>query len=192
MSGPQDENLALGDELALNDDDSLPWLESEDYDDDGGIDTGGGPGNDAGQRRDAPLFGVLGGHQHGRGSAVVDSGGVACRYHTTLEEIAQASQRCQVSLRPGVFVSIDRQGCLLATLGHVYGNDFILEDARLMRGDPTGLRARRKSILIRAADVVVLGHVIRRLGHGIDAILRLHLWVHETPADGRIKNFCIA
>ena len=40
MSGPQDENLALGDELALNDDDSLPWLESEDYDDDGGIDTG--------------------------------------------------------------------------------------------------------------------------------------------------------
>ena len=40
MSGLQDENLALGDELALNDDDSLPWLESEDYDDDGGIDTG--------------------------------------------------------------------------------------------------------------------------------------------------------
>jgi len=38
MSGPQDENLALGDELALNNDDSLPWLESEDYDD-GGIDT---------------------------------------------------------------------------------------------------------------------------------------------------------
>ncbi|MEP5937142.1 MAG: SPOR domain-containing protein [Erythrobacter sp.] len=39
IAGSGDESLELGDELALNDDDSLPWLESEDYDDDGGVDT---------------------------------------------------------------------------------------------------------------------------------------------------------
>jgi hypothetical protein len=31
-------DYALGDELALNDDESLPWLESEEYDDEGGVD----------------------------------------------------------------------------------------------------------------------------------------------------------
>ena len=38
MAGPGDDSLRLGDELALSDDDSLPWLESEDYDEEGGVD----------------------------------------------------------------------------------------------------------------------------------------------------------
>ena len=38
-AGSGDDSFELGDELALNNDDSLPWLESEDYDEDGGVDT---------------------------------------------------------------------------------------------------------------------------------------------------------
>src|ERR1700733_2718950 len=45
----------------------------------GGIDPGGRPGDDAGQRLHAAADGVIGRHQHDRGSAVIDARRIAGR-----------------------------------------------------------------------------------------------------------------
>ena len=50
------------------------------------VDAGGGPGNDARQRRDAALGGFRLGHQHHGGGAVIDAGGVAGGHRAFLVE----------------------------------------------------------------------------------------------------------
>ena len=57
-----------------------------------------------------------------------------------------------------------------------------------MRGLPAGLAAGGEFVLIGAADIEIGGDIIGGLRHRIGAVLRLHLRVHEAPADGRIIN----
>ena len=37
--------------------------------------------------------------------------------------------------------------------------------------------------------LMFLGHVLGRFRHRVDSVLRLHRWIHEPPAQGRIENF---
>jgi len=48
------------------------------------------------------------------------------------------------------------------------------------------LAAQREGILIRATYRELLRHVLRRLGHRIDAVARLEKRIDEAPADRRV------
>ena len=45
------------------------------------------------------------------------------------------------------------------------------------------LAARREGVLVVACHLKLLGHVLRRLRHGVDAVLRLHQGIDEPPAE---------
>ena len=51
------------------------------------------------------------------------------------------------------------------------------------------LRAQRKRVLILARHLEFLGDVLAGLGHGVDAVLRLHQRIDEAPAERGIVNF---
>ena len=52
--------------------------------------------------------------------------------------------------------------------------------------------AQRERVLVGARDLELLGDVLGRLGHRIDAVLRLHQRVHEAPADRRVEDLGVA
>jgi len=51
------------------------------------------------------------------------------------------------------------------------------------------LRAQRERVLVRARDLVFLGHVLAGLRHGVDAVLRLDHGIDEAPAQRGVVNF---
>ena len=52
--------------------------------------------------------------------------------------------------------------------------------------------ATRRHPGLRGRYLKILGHVLRRLGHGIDAVLLLHQRVDEAPADGGVVDLGLA
>ena len=50
------------------------------------------------------------------------------------------------------------------------------------------LAAQGEGVLVARRDLEVLGDVLGRLGHRLDAVLRLHDRVHEAPADGGVEH----
>ena len=69
------------------------------------------------------------------------------------------------------------------------GDDLLGEIAG---GDGLGgalLRAQRKGVLIGAGDLEFLGDVLGGLGHGVDAVLRLHQRIDEAPAERGVEDF---
>src|ERR1043166_4732412 len=54
------------------------------------------------------------------------------------------------------------------------------------------LGAPREGVLIGAGDLKLLGHVLAGLRHGVDAVLRLHHWIDEAPADRGVVHFRVA
>ena len=50
------------------------------------------------------------------------------------------------------------------------------------------LRAQRECVLILALDLKLLGDVLARFRHGIDAVLRFEHRIDEPPADGGVVN----
>src|SRR5690606_35157812 len=61
-----------------------------------------------------------------------------------------------------------------------------------VRGGGALLTAQRKAVLILAAHMELLGHVLAGLRHGVHAVLRAQALVDEAPADRRIENFRLA
>ena len=66
--------------------------------------------------------------------------------------------------------------------------DFRIKKAALLCRYRVELRAQRHLILREAFDLEIISHVFRRFRHGIDAILRLHRFVDEAPADGGVVH----
>src|SRR5204862_1878857 len=54
------------------------------------------------------------------------------------------------------------------------------------------LRAQREGVLVGARDLVVLGHVLAGLRHGVDAVLRLEYGIDEPPAERGVVDFAAA
>ena len=82
---------------------------------------------------------------------------------------------------------------LLLHLGRALRHGFGIQLEFLLLGGGRALLApQRERILVGAADLEILRHVLRRLGHGIDTILRLHQRVDETPADRGVIDFALA
>ena len=52
-----------------------------------------------------------------------------------------------------------------------------------------GLRTLREGILSLARHLIALCHILARLGHGIGAVIFMHLAIYETPADGCVVDF---
>src|SRR5580704_6845466 len=117
------------------------------------------------------------------GSAVVDAGRIAGGDGAGIAhdgfELLQVFQR---RVRPRMLVFIDDDGPRLAAW-RLDRDDLLGEIAG---GDGVGgalLRTQRKCILVLARDLEFLGDVLAGLGHGIDAVLRLHQRVDEAPAE---------
>ncbi len=116
------------------------------------IDAGGGPGNDAGQRLDAAPLGFGRGHQHDRGGAVIDAGGVAGGDRAVLVE-GRAQLHASVSMVvPCLGYSSVIDDDLALARGDLHRDDFVLEPAGLLRrfGLVLRLALRRESILLLA------------------------------------------
>src|SRR6202051_4767474 len=86
-----------------------------------------------------------------------------------------------------MFVLVDVDGSGLAA-GYRYRRNLLGEIARRDRLPGTLLRADRKRVLIGARDLEFLGDVLAGLGHGVDAVLRLHQGIDEAPADGGVVD----
>ncbi|MNF04282.1 hypothetical protein D3C80_2037640 [compost metagenome] len=90
-----------------------------------------------------------------------------------------------------MFVFRNHQRIALA-LRDRHRDDFLIEAAIGQRVGCLLLAANGEGVLILAGDLIIDGDVITGLRHGIDAILRLHQRIDETPADGRVVDFGVA
>jgi hypothetical protein len=90
-------------------------------------------------------------------------------------------------------VLIDRHHGRLAPLrGNGDPDDLLGEMARLLRGERTLLAAQRELVLILARDAKILGDVLPRLRHRVDAEPLLEERVHEAPADRGVVKLYVA
>ncbi len=85
-----------------------------------------------------------------------------------------------------MFVLVHRHGSAFA--GDLDRDDLFGEIARRCRLGRALLRAQREGVLVGARDLILLGHVLAGLRHGVDAVLRLEQRIDETPAQGRVVD----
>ena len=71
---------------------------------------------------------------------------------------------------------------------HDHRLDLLVEETRRLGLGGALLRAERKSVLVLAADLIVLGDVLGGVRHRIDAVLLLHQRIDEAPADGGVLD----
>ena len=67
-------------------------------------------------------------------------------------------------------------------------HDFLGEPAAALSRRCPFLAAQRKRVLIPAIDLKLLGDVLRGIRHRINAVLLLHHFIHEPPADRRVVD----
>ena len=152
------------------------------------VHAGGRHRHDAGARcQTVTLRGFLGGDDQGS-SAVVHTGGIASGDCAALlaERRPEFGEGLQRGVAARVLVAIDRNSALAA--GDLHRGDLAGEEAAVLRGLGAHLRAVGEGVLVGAGDLEVLGDVLRGLGHGVDAVLVLHQWVDEAPADRRVVD----
>src|SRR5690606_17008615 len=115
-----------------------------------------GPGDDACERRDAPLLRFFQRHQHDSGGAVVDARGIAGRHRAVLlERRAQLGDGFVGGTLADVLVLGDDR---LAFPGYDrYGSDLVLELARLLGSLGLVLRGDREPVLLLTGDLPLAG-----------------------------------
>ncbi len=65
-------------------------------------------------------------------------------------------------------------------------DDFLVEEAAILRGLAAALAAIGEGVLVGAADLVLGGDVLGGLAHRVDAVGRLHARIDEAPAQHRV------
>ena len=65
-------------------------------------------------------------------------------------------------------------------------DDFLVEEAAILRALAAALAAISKGVLVGAADLVLGRDVFGGLAHRINAVRRFHLRIHEAPAQYRV------
>ncbi len=124
--------------------------------------------------------------QDQRRRAVVEPGRIAGGDRAVWREQGlQRGQDLRRCVGPGVLVALERGGLALG-VGRLDGHDLLGEEARSLRGRRAGLAPGGEGVLVGAGDLVVAGHVLARLRHGLDAVLRLHRRIDEAPAQARV------
>src|SRR5690606_11342256 len=88
--------------------------------------------------------------------------------------------------RPGPLVLDDVLRALPRT--HLDGSEFIGETTCGGCGRGLAVARQREGVLLFTADEVLLRQVLRRLAHGLDAVLLAHARVDEAPAEGRVVH----
>jgi hypothetical protein len=131
-------------------------------------------------------------HDHGAG-AVVHAARVAGGDAAALlaEGRGQLGESLQRGVGAEVLVLLHLDGVALAA-GDRHRDDLLGEAAFLLRLAGALLRAEGEGVLVGAGDLEVLRHVLRRLRHGVDAVLGLHLGIDEAPADGGVEDLGLA
>jgi len=150
-------------------------------------DAGGGHAHHACLGREAVLCrgGLIGQQQRAR--AVVHAAGVACR-HAALgrDDALEFGERFQAGFaRVFVLAHHDRVALFL---GDGHRHDLARQVPGLLRRHGLELARQGHAVLRFALDLVVGGHVLGSLGHGVDTVLRLHELVDEAPADGGVVH----
>ena len=147
------------------------------------VDARDGAAREGRQRLDAERAGPLLARDHERRGAVVDAARVAGRHAASGAEgglqLGQALGR-----RVGPRMLVDRH---LAD-----GDQLVCEAAGCLRLGPALLRAQRERVLVLAADVVALGHVLARLAHALEREHRLHRRIGEAPAERGVVERAVA
>ena len=62
--------------------------------------------------------------------------------------------------------------------------DFIIKQSVILRRLGFLLAPEREGVLILPGYMILLGHIFRRLTHGINTVLVLHFGINKPPADG--------
>ena len=134
------------------------------------------------------LGGLLGGHQHHGGGAVIDAGRAAGGDRAVLlEGRLELGHRIERRAMARIFVIGDDDVALAGLDGD--RDDLVLELAGLLRGLGLVLRGDRELVLLRAGDLILLGDVLGGvahvvavegvpqavLDHGVDEFERAHL-----------------
>ena len=86
-----------------------------------------------------------------------------------------------------MFVGVDETR-FAAPDGHRHGRDLLGQAAGRDGLGRALLRPQRERVLVRAGHVALLGDVLRRLAHRVDAVAAFHLRVHEPPAQGGVVH----
>ena len=73
-------------------------------------------------------------------------------------------------------------------LRHWHGDDLLCQTSVLLSGTSPLLAAQGEGVLVGAGDLEILGDVLGRLRHGVDAVRALHQRIDEAPADGGVEN----
>ena len=140
-----------------------------------GLTTGNRKAPEQTQGLKAALFGFLGIHQHHSRSTVRQLRGI-----TSGDEIAftlnrlQGGQALKGRVGAVTFVLIDdivddgffARGLVEALHLGGHGDDFVVEQARRLRGGNQLLRAEGIFVLIVSADIIALGHDVGSVDHG--------------------------
>src|SRR4029077_16584723 len=85
---------------------------------------------------------------------------------------------------PGMFIFSDSD-VFLATCDK-NRRDFFSQPTLRLRAGSTLLTAPGVGVLTVAQNPALPSKVVRSLGHGIDAISRLHSWVNEMPSESAV------
>jgi hypothetical protein len=127
-----------------------------------------------------------------RAGTVVDARRVAGRHGAGLaKRCPQLRERFERRVRSRMLVAIHLHDLALAACDR-HRDDLLSEPAALLRSDRL-LLARQCEAILRLTRHAVLGSdVLCRLGHRVDAVLRLHQRVHEAPADRGVEDLGIA
>ena len=131
---------------------------------DRGVDAGVCPGDDAGERRDAPLPGLLQRHEDDGRRAVVDAAGAARRDRAVLIEGRAELGKRLVGHAVLDELVVGEHGLALARLDDD-GDDLVLELAGLLGGLSLVLRGDGEAVLLLARDLPLAGHVLGRVAH---------------------------
>ncbi|MNO42298.1 hypothetical protein D3C76_324870 [compost metagenome] len=83
---------------------------------------------------------------------------------------------------------------MLDTLGRAFAlgdldrHDLPCQPAPGLGGGRLVLAAQGESVLVFARNTELRGDILGGLGHRVDAVLRLHQFIDETPADGGVEQ----
>ena len=120
-----------------------------------------------------------------RAAAIVDARSIACSDGAVgFDDRLQFRECFEPSVGPWMLIAGDDGFDALAFERH--GHDFGTEETTCLRTGTTLLTAPCKRILVLTRNAEFTRQVLRRLGHGIDAIQRTHARIHEAPSEGGV------
>ena len=136
-------------------------------------------------------FDRLGRCQDHRRGAIVDPRGIA-RSDGLVRAVdrLEFAQGFQAGIGTRMLVVLNHR--LTFFMGNTHRHDFFGKVACGLGSSSPLLAAQGESVLIGAGNLVLVGHVVRRLWHRVDTVLGFHQRVDKAPANGGVLQFHVA